>query len=233
MTQILLTKDLKERFIQTMNKTTSFAYKDGNPFAAKIEGKKFFIFLKNLSPAYFRGSEDITRIQLPASHRFEGVERNSMPFIVLGYDADNDVFVCWNPSTIITRLNAKNNVSLYSRKSLQDSAKGKKFQIEMLGNGEKIAIFKRERLSSFFNEIENIFGPLKKEVEIKKARLQEMQGVLMSIDDKALLKKIKLLLRENKMLESVEVCMLHYKGKYPAMTFNSWVSLIKDISNKG
>jgi len=149
----LIAKDLKIKFIETLNELDEFSYEDGNPFLIKIGTKQYFVFLKNLSPAYFKNSPDVTRVQLPYSDHFSKIFKADIPFIILGYDVDTDTVVSWNPKKIKERLNAKSNVSLYSRYSIQAQVKDNEFKFGYLTNGEKIVSFKRDNLINFFNSL--------------------------------------------------------------------------------
>lgn len=228
----ILAKELKIKFIETMSVIVNFNYEDGNPFLIKIGTKRFFIFLKNLSPAYFKNSPDVTRVQLPYSEHFSKIFKADIPFIILGYDADNDTFVCWNPKHVKQRLNAKSNVSLYSRESLQEKVKSNEFKYGYLSNGEKIIIFKRNNLVKLFYEVSNLFKETQSSnVEIIKNNLSEPLSIynadkLLEINDKALILQILPLLKKNKVLEAVEVCTHFYMGKYKSMTFKDWFKLV-------
>ena len=228
----ILAKELKIKFIETLNELEKFSYGDGNPFLIKIGTKRFFIFLKNLSPAYFKNSPDITRVQLPYSDHFSKIFKADISFIILGYDDHNDTMVCWDSKQIRNRLNAKSNVSLYSRESLQKMVAPFEFKSGYLSNGEKIIIFKRINLTSFFDNIPNLFIDHKGTNEDHKKNIvseplkEYMTDMLYDITDKALILEIKPLLKKNKVLEAVEVCTLFYKGKYKSMTFKDWFKLV-------
>jgi hypothetical protein len=153
----LFAKDLKIKFIETLNELDEFSYEEGNPFLIKIGTDKFFVFLKNLSQAYFKNSPDVTRVQLPYSNHFSKIVKSDIPFIILGYDIDTDTVVAWNPKKVKERLNAKSNVSLYSRTSLQENVKHDEFRFGYLSNGERIIIFKRKNLTFFFDGLLNFF----------------------------------------------------------------------------
>lgn len=228
----ILAKELKIKFIETLSDLVNFSYEDGNPFLIKIGTKRFFIFLKNLSPAYFKNSPDVTRVQLPYSDHFSKIFKADIPFIILGYDVDNDTVVCWNPKHVKQRLNAKSNVSLYSRESLQTKVKPNEFKSGYLSNGEKIIIFKRGSLTSFFDNIPALFKEVKGENEDEKTNIvsepltEYITDRLLDITDKSLILEIKPLLKKNKVLEAVEVCTQFYKGKYKSMTFKDWFKLV-------
>lgn len=237
----ILAKELKIKFIETLSNLEKFSYEEGNPFLIKIGTKRFFVFLKNLSPAYFKNSPDVTRVQLPYSEHFSKIFKADIPFIILGYDVDNDTIVCWNPKNVKQRLNAKSNVSLYSRESLQKKVKPNEFKSGYLSNGEKIIIFKRVNLTIFFDNISILFKEQKVENEdiplniLNEPLIENITDKLIELTDKSLIIEIKPLLKKNKVLEAVEVCMLFYKGKYKTMTFKDWFDLVKlkykEISN--
>jgi hypothetical protein len=234
----LFAKELKIKFIEALSDSVNFSYEDGNPFLIKLGTKRFFIFLKNLSPAYFKNSPDVTRVQLPYSDHFSKIFKADIPFIILGYDADNDTLVCWNPKQVKQRLNAKSNVSLYSRESLQTKVKPNEFKSGYLSNGEKIIIFKRINLKDFFNNIPVLFKQVKSEKEHEEANIlsepvtEYAHGKLLEIDDKSLLLELKPLLKKNKVLEAVEVCTTFYRGKYKSMTFKDWFKLVNKYYQK-
>ncbi len=234
----ILAKDLKIKFIETLNELEEFSYEEGNPFLIKIGSRKYFIFLKNLSPAYFKNSPDVTRVQLPYSPHFSKIFKADIPFIILGYDIDNDTIVCWNPKKVKERLNAKSNVSLYSRESLQSNVKGNEFKSGYLSNGEKIVTFKRESLIVFFENINRHFVESRSVKEIESPiianppKITPDNGKLLEIVDKELLLEIKPLLRKNKVLEGVKVCTNFYKGKYKNMTFKDWFKLVNQLYQK-
>lgn len=228
----ILAKELKIKFIETLSELEGFSYEEGNPFLIKINSKRYFIFLKNLSPAYFKNSPDVTRVQLPYSPHFSKIFKADIPFIILGYDVDNDTVVCWNPKKVKERLNAKSNVSLYSRESLQSNVKTNEFKSGYLSNGEKIITFKRESLTIFFDNISALFKEKRGSIEdiepevVNEPVTDYVSEKLLELTDKVLLQGIKPLLKKNKVLEAVEVCTKFYKGKYKAMTFKDWFKLV-------
>lgn len=236
----ILAKELKIKFVEILNEINGFSYEDGNPFLIKIGAKRFFIFLKNLSPAYFKKSPDVTRVQLPYSPHFGKIFKANIPFIILGYDVDNDTVVCWDPIKIKERLNAKSNVSLYSRESLQIIVKNNEFKTGYLANGEKIIIFKRKNLIKFFKDINGFFK--QKEIEeyqgiennniLNEPAVDYNSGKLLEIEDKKLLSEINPLLKKNKVLQSVEICSKYYTGRYKNMSFKDWYRVVNKLYKK-
>lgn len=233
----ILAKELKIKFVETLNGIDDFSYEDGNPFLIKIYDKQFFIFLKNLSPAYFKNSPDVTRVQLPFSDHFDKIFKANIPFVILGYDVDNDTVVCWNPSKIKERLNAKSNVSLYSRNSLQADIKKNEIKTGFLSNGEKIILFRREDLQLFFEKLPTLF-------EDNQIKIKENEDIvsepiefffpekIYEITDIQVLNLINPLLEKNRVLEAVEICTKYYQDKFTKMSFKDWFALINNLYKK-
>lgn len=227
----ILAKDLKIKFVEVLKKIEGFTYEEGNPFLIKFDERDFYIFLKNLSPAYFKGSPDITRVQLPFSDHFDKIFKTNIPFVVLGYDFDNDTMVCWNPLKIKERLNAKNNVSLYSRNSLQCDVSREQFKSGVLSTGEKFVVFRRENLDVFFKKLPTFFEMedlTKDKVGSNdfESNQTELPDKLFEIKDTELLNSLNPLLEKNRVLEAVELCIKYYGSKYPNMSFKEWFNLI-------
>jgi hypothetical protein len=234
----LIAKDLKIKFIETLNELDEFSYEDGNPFLIKIATKQYFVFLKNLSPAYFKNSPDITRVQLPYSEHFSKIFKADIPFIILGYDVDTDTVVSWNPKKIKERLNAKSNVSLYSRYSLQAQVKDNEFKFGYLTNGEKIVSFKRDNLVNFFDSLKDLFKDRQVKEKptsiniVNEPTVEFVANKLFDITDKILLQQLKPLLKKNQVLQAVEITSKYYAGKYKNMKFKDWYKLVIDIYKK-
>jgi len=224
----LFAKDLKIKFIETLNELDEFSYEEGNPFLIKIGTEKYFVFLKNLSPAYFKNSPDVTRVQLPYSDHFSKIFKADIPFIILGYDVDTDTVVAWNPLKVKERLNAKSNVSLYSRSSLQENVKDGEFRFGYLSNGERIIVFKRENLTNFFDVVFDLF----EENAEPKTTEPKQTTTLTEITDKELLQIIKPLLKKNKVLQAVEETSKYYENKHNDITFRDWHKLVSELYRK-
>lgn len=233
----ILAKELKIKFVETLSGIDGFSYEDGNPFLIKIYDKPFFIFLKNLSPAYFKNSPDVTRVQLPLSAHFDKIFKDNIPFVILGYDVDNDTVVCWNPSKIKERLNAKSNVSLYSRNSLQSDIKTNEFKTGFLSNGEKIILFRREDLQLFFEKLPTLFDDNQMVIKDNEDVVSEPIEIyfpdkLHEITDVQVLNLINPLLEKNRVLEAVEICTKYYQDKFKKMSFKDWFALINNLYKK-
>lgn len=232
----VLAKELKILFVETLANVKGFRYKEGNPFYMQIGPKPYFIFLKNISPAFFVNSPDITRVQLPYSKHFSKVLRAQVPFVILGYDSENDIFVSWNPNQIKDRLNTKSNVSLYSRKSIQSKVRGNGFKEAYLSNGDKIVLFKRSSLNEFFDSMVTLFRrstELTKQITVTEPLEAFDDGMLRKITDREILHSLKPLLKESKVLEAVNVCSKYYDTQYPSMSFKDWFQLVNNLYKSG
>lgn len=226
----ILAKELKIKFVETLNVVDGFAYEAGNPFLITIDSKSFFVFLKNLSPAYFKNSPDVTRVQLPYSEHFSKIFKDQIPFVILGYDVDNDTFVTWNPQKVKERLNAKSNVSLYSRATVQTGVAEEEFRTGFLTNGDKIIVFRRDSLAEFFKTIDSLFAETvvskPTTVTVSRDEAPDSTYKIKELTDKGLLDAINPLLEKNRVLQCVEICTQFYEGQYPAMTFKDWFTLV-------
>ena len=141
-------KDLKGLFVSEVQKNGGICGND-NPFRLVMGENEYFIFIKNISPAYYVNSPNITRVQLPVSKRFNEVITSNLVFLILGYDMENDVFVSWDPHKVKQRLNKKSNISLFSRLNLQSEVISNEIKVGYLSNGDKII----ETANSIFNKV--------------------------------------------------------------------------------
>ena len=153
-----LTKNQLKNLFEGTVLNDGFVCGDNNPFIISKDEFTAYVFLKNISPAYYQNYPDNSRVQLPTSDRFKDVMDSDLDFIILGYDHDNDVFAAWNPLIVKQRLNAKRNVSVYSRFSWQKSVSEDCFVQKHLGNDEKLILFKRGLLSEYFKNYKDLFG---------------------------------------------------------------------------
>lgn len=222
-------KELKELFCSSVDHN-EVKCGSGNPFVFKKGNFECYVFLKNISPAYFKNQPNITRVQLPTSERFKEVITHELKFIILGYDGDNETFVSWNPYNVKDRLNTKANVSLYSRLSLQSSVKEDEFKNGFLSNGEKIVLFKKDSLIDFFNRIDELFdeGPTGHEPKDQPPKEKSRDA---RIDELKIKELITPLLKENRVLEAVSLLAEEFKDDptYKELTFKDWFGIVNII----
>ena len=143
-----------------------------------IDGHEYYIYLKCVSHKGNPYPLNDQRAQLPQRPIFDTIKSSNIDFLFLGYDMDNDVFVCWDPLKVRQRLNVKSYVSFYSFKDLQSNVRLGKIDSAELSNGDKFVLFKREDILSFFNMIKVHFRQLKDSDFIKEHSEKEQYPVL-------------------------------------------------------
>jgi hypothetical protein len=211
-----------------------------------FKDKEYYVYIKNLSSAYFKERPDTTRTQLPIRDEFDEIKKSSEPFIFLGYDQYNDVLVCWNFHIVKTRLNEKKSVSFYSRQFFQDEVSSGVFLRKRLKNGDEPILFKRKNLIEFFNQIDSFFHLvennsdtpiplydsriLPSDVEsTDNKKLFVANGKLLKITDNVLIEQLKPLIETKHTLQALKHAEEFYKGQFPAMKLHDWNALIKNI----
>lgn len=157
MVQKIDRRALQELFLEALN-GTDFRFVDGNnPFHILLNGKEYWIYIKNLTSAHFENL-DVWRAQLPQRDDFDTIKESDSDFILLGYDGENDVYATWNPIWVKQRLNGTENVSFYSRLSLQQQVRQERqFKRMQLSNEGEVVVFPRELIRVFFINVHSFF----------------------------------------------------------------------------
>ncbi|MGM9789906.1 MAG: hypothetical protein ACI3Y9_06325 [Candidatus Cryptobacteroides sp.] len=157
MVQKIDRRALQELFLEAVS-GTDFRFVDGsNPFHILLNGKEYWIYIKNLTSAHFE-NPDVWRAQLPQRDDFDTIKESDIDFILLGYDGENDVYATWNPVWVKQRLNGTGNVSFYSRLSLQQQVRQEKqFKRMQLSNEGEVVVFPRELIRMFFINVQSFF----------------------------------------------------------------------------
>lgn len=149
---------LLDLFREVMDSSSDFKFIEGiQPFLMLFKNEEFYIYVKNISSAYFSDRDKTTRAQLPIRPEFDKIKKSTIPFVFLGYDGINDVYVCWNFHIAKERLNVGKSVSFYSRSFFQSEVKEGCFSRRQLKNGDIPVLFKRKDLIRFFNNIHSFF----------------------------------------------------------------------------
>jgi hypothetical protein len=144
--------------LEVLCQSTDFTHISGiQPFLMSFSNQKYYVYVKNISSAYFSDRDKTTRAQLPIKPVFNSIKSSPYPFVFLGYDGINDVFVCWNYHLAKERLNIGKSVSFYSRTFFQSEVKEGEFIRRELKNGDLPVLFKRSNLIEFFRKIETFF----------------------------------------------------------------------------
>ncbi len=128
-----------------------------NPYLLTVNGVQMWIYIKNLSPAYFT-NPDVWRAQLPKRDLFDDCKAADLPFILLGYDDENDVYTTWNHRFVKQRLNVAESVSFYSRASLQKAvAESQELQRLTLSNSMEVICFPRSMVLDVVTKLDEYF----------------------------------------------------------------------------
>lgn len=222
-------EELKSLFLEVIQDENQFTFLSGiQPFLITYKSRPYYIYIKHLSSAYFKDRPDTTRAQLPIRPDFDEIKTSSIPFVFLGYDISNDVYICWNYHITKTRLNEKESVSFYSRESFQKEVKKGELLRKKLKNDDNPVLFKREDLILFFKKIETIFDN-RGEANMSEKKVFERDGKLYKITESDLLEKISRVVNEksNNILEGITIAKNYYGDKYPNMKYSDWSNLIK------
>ena len=151
-------KDLQAFFLDALSGVEYTLVKGINPFLLDINQEKYYVYIKNLSSAYFT-NRDVWRVQLPIKEDFDFIKQSEIKFVLLGYDYENDVYATWNPVWSKQRLNIAKSVSFYSRLSLQRKVVDEgRFENYDLQNDGKVLAFPRYLLPKFFENFDTFFS---------------------------------------------------------------------------
>jgi hypothetical protein len=226
-TDRIFPETLQQLILDVLQKTPDFKYIKGiQPFFMTYKNKPYYVYVKNLSSAYFRERPDTTRAQLPIKDEFEEIKKSPYPFIFFGYDQNNDVLVCWNYHIVKQRLNMAKSVSFYSRTFFQEEvAEGELLQ-KRLKNGDEPVLFHRKNLRLFFDRVDSLFNE-----SITNCASSPEEGKIRIITDEKLITLLRPLLNTETphTLEAIKVAEQYYQGKYPKMKLKDWATLVKQI----
>lgn len=155
----LSSNELMEIFDQGMAEGATYKHLDDskNPCHIMFEGVEYYIYVKNLSSAYF-SNPDVSRAQMTGIDTLNKIKDTDALFILLGYDSENEVYAAWNPHIAKQRIGTAASPSLYSRFSWQKEAKELgDFITRELKNDGSVLLFPREYISVFLGNIEMFF----------------------------------------------------------------------------
>ena len=225
------------------------------PCSIQFGGERYNVYIKGLSSAHFKtkgNNSDVWRAQLPSGEMFNDAKASTVPFIFLGYDAENKVYAAWNPYIVKQRLNEAKYVSFYSRLSAQvESRQNKKIIRRKLNHNGEVILVPEEKLCEYITNWNEYFEDSGKYVPIGSKRLKreeknntEMQntcpgkhlqyenGKINYIAEPELIGKIEPLMNCEypKPLPAIKIVQHFYSGKFNLdMEFKDWMNLIKDI----
>lgn len=222
---------LLELIRKELDKRSCFEYIEGvQPFLMKYDNVPYYVYIKNLSSAFFKDRPGTTRAQLPKRDLFDEIKKSPNIFIFLGYDQENDVFVCWDFNVAKERLNVGKSVSFYSRISYQEEVEEGEFLRINLKNGDNPIVFKRKSITDFFDKINTFFDVKSKGLSDSTHPVVE-DGKIKVITEEELLKQLRPLIKISSphILEAISVAEKFYEGKYPKMNMRDWLQLVKNI----
>lgn len=226
---------------EVLDTSNDFEYINGDqPFFMSFLGKKYYVYVKNISSAYFSDRDKTTRAQLPIKPKFDIIKASPYPFIFLGYDVINDVLVCWNYHIAKQRLNVGKSVSFYSRTYFQSEVKKGEFLRNELKNGDLPVFFKRQDLVDFFKNIESffpndtvIYNVGEDNIDAPSYKVEEKDivsyGKLIEIHNTELLQKLKPYIESNRLLSAAQIVGEYYELDYPKMELSDWINLVRNI----
>lgn len=214
-----------------------------------IEDRVFTIFLKPIGDVCYKNGNESTRVQLPQSEYFDKIKVSKRPFLLMGFDLENDVFVVWNPSNTKERLNTKKNLSFYCRLNAQREAKKKQLPVRCnLTNGEYVWVVPMTFIAEFLMSIEDYFLLDTYDYRITEGEaysiVDECQdlfsvnvndvidenGKVVAIKNPALLKELKVARSSGKPFAEYNVLYKYYKDKNSIMRLSEWAKLLNTIN---
>lgn len=215
-----------------------------------IEDRVFTIFLKPIGDVCYENGNESTRVQLPKRDYFDKIKVSKQPFLLVGFDLGNSVFVIWNPSNTKERLNTKKNLSFYCRLSAQREAKKKQLPVRCnLSNGEFVWVVPMTFFAEFLMYIEDYFVlPSACDYKITESEVhsivdecQELfsvnvndvideNGKVVAIKNPAILKELKVARSSGKPFAEYNVLYKYYKDKNSIMRLSEWAQLLSTIN---
>ena len=214
-----------------------------------IEDRVFTIFLKPIGDVCYKNENESTRVQLPQREYFDKIKVSKRPFLLMGFDLENDVFVVWNPSNTKERLNTKKNLSFYCRLNAQREAKKKQLPVRCnLTNGEYVWVVPMTFIAEFLMSIEDYFLLDTYDYRITEGEaysiVDECQdlfsvnvndvidenGKVVAIKNPAILKELKVARSSGKPFAEYNVLYKYYKDKNSIMRLSEWTKLLNTIN---
>ncbi len=206
----LSANDHKKLLEEALMGNITFKLVEGTmPCKIMVDGSCFNVYVKVLSSAHFKGSEDVWRAQLPKNEDFNEMKNAPIPFIFLGYDSANDVYATWNPHVVKQRLNEATYVSFYSRLSGQQEAHEEdKFVRKQLNNDGEVLIFPRSKLNSYLVNFAVYFPDNTEYVAIGSKRRKGANDAYRLLNDSRNLSAFAKYLEQNGCNDIAEYCKL-------------------------
>lgn len=219
--------------------------KESDVSLVKIDDDEYYLYFKCICHEGNPYPLEHQRAQLPQRASFDEVISSTIPFLFIGYDVDNDVYVTWEPSMVKPRLNKKTYVSFYSRLSVQESIEEGEIREERLTNGDKFVLFKSSDILSFFQMIDQHFPELRKKEEINNAKEpplkynsgeelvkgKDVLGKILDVNEDSAVKLLIDSMNGETTLSIISECMNEFSEFYPNMTLAEWNKTVKKYLN--
>lgn len=197
----------------------------------------------------YKNENESTRVQLPQREYFDKIKVSKRPFLLMGFDLENDVFVVWNPSNTKERLNTKKNLSFYCRLNAQREAKKKQLPVRCnLTNGEYVWVVPMTFIAEFLMSIEDYFLLETYDYRITEGEVYSIvdecqdlfsvnvndvideNGKVVAIKNPAILKELKVARSSGKPFAEYNVLYKYYKDKNSIMRLSEWAKLLNTIN---
>ncbi|MCQ2295140.1 MAG: hypothetical protein MJZ67_05755 [Bacteroidales bacterium] len=221
-----------------------------NPMLLVVENRVFTVFLKPIGDVCYTNNNESTRVQLPKRNYFDKIKASKRPFLLMGFDLINKVFVIWNPISTKERLNTKKNLSFYCRLNAQREAKEKQIPTRCnLKNGEFVWVIPMSLLAEFLMYIEDYFSlntpdefetttnsdssidaEHKELFSIDVDDIFDGTGKIVAIKNPAILKELKEAHTTGKPFAEYEILYKHYADKTAIMALSEWRQLLNSIN---
>ena len=228
---------IKDRFLPILKERPGIIIlKETNPLRIKVGSYYYDVYIKCISGGGAKQySENQTRAQLDSNPSFDVIKKSNDRFLFLGYDIENDVFVCWDPVVIKQRLNKKENVAIWSRKNFQTNALNGEIKKYSIPRNPDLVSFRRCDIYSFIENIEVHFPnminrePSFFEHDIDCETDSNKTNILDSIDTDVSIK----LFVDEKIAKNVSTTMIvnsvagSFYQKYPHMRYGDWSRLLR------
>lgn len=233
-------KEIAKNFLSKLNGYINFELISQTDVChIRFDNTEYYLYFKCITHEGNPYPLEHRRAQLPKRKSFDAIKDSEIPFLFWGYDVDNDVYVCWEPSKVKPRLNKKTYVSFYSRLSIQESVVEGEIRDETLTNGDKFVLFKSADILSFFQMIDQHFLELKKDSDksllsdntITTSTNNDVIGKLFDIRDDDSVKLLVDSMKDKTKLTIMAACMNEFGEYYFKMTLSDWSKAIKKYSD--
>ena len=215
-----------------------------------VEDRAFTVFLKPIGDVCYSNNNESTRVQLPKRDYFDKIKASRRPFLLMGFDLVNKVFVIWNPYSTKERLNTKKNLSFYCRLNAQREANEKQVPVRCnLTNGDFVWVVPMSLLGEFLMYIEDYFSQIVPSdyetyddtggsIEDEKEELFRVDandvldetGKIVAIKNPVVIKELKEAHKSGKPFAEYDILYKYYADKIAVMSLSEWTQLLKSTS---